>query len=409
MARFSFFISGVKALLSRITSPAATPPSILTLTLLAGISALSMNIFLPSLPMMAVYFNVPYGVMQQSVSLYLALSAVLQIFIGPLSDRFGRRPVVIAGLVLFLLATLGTLLAPTAGVFLAFRMAQAVVATGVVLSRAIIRDMVEDARAASMIAYVTMGMSLVPMIGPSIGGLLDEAFGWQASFAFLGLSGLAVLALVWADLGETHAPSDISLLAQFRQYPHLLLSGRFWAYAGAAAFASGSFFAALGGAPFVADQVFGLSPTQTGLFFALIAIGYALGNFFAGRYSVRVGMNGMVLLGTVTGLAAMALLALLTWAGLSGAWVFFGLMAFIGVGNGLALPSANAGILSVRPELAGSASGLGGALMMAGGAALAALAGAVLHQGTGEMPLVLVMLGSASAAILCILVVIRQS
>jgi len=282
------------------------------------------------------------------------------------------------------------------------------VATGVVLSRAIIRDMVEDARAASMIAYVTMGMSLVPMIGPSIGGLLDEAFGWQASFAFLGGSGLALLALVWADLGETHPPSDISLLAQFRQYPHLLMSAKFWGYAGAAAFASGSFFAALGGAPYVADQVFGLTPKQTGMFFGLIAIGYALGNFFAGRYSVRVGMNAMVLLGTVTGLASMGFLALLTLAGLSGAWVFFGLMAFIGVGNGLALPSANAGILSVRPDLAGSASGLGGALMMAGGAALAALAGAVLHQGTGEMPLVLVMLGSASAAILCILAVMRQ-
>ena len=397
--------------LNRMTAPIflnrATPPSVFTLTVLAGVSALSMNIFLPSLPMMADYFGVPYGVMQQSVSLYLALSAVLQIIIGPLSDRYGRRPVVLAGLGLFLAATIGTLLAPTAGIFLIFRMLQAVVATGVVLSRAVIRDMVSDARAASMIAYVTMGMSIVPMVGPSIGGLLDEAFGWQASFIFLGLSGAAVLALAYADLGETHQPSKISLLSQFRQYPALLMSPMFWGYAGAAAFASGSFFAALGGAPFVADHVFGLSPTQTGMFFALIAIGYALGNFLAGRYSVRVGMNGMVLLGAGVGLAAMALLALLTFADLSGAWVFFGLMSFIGIGNGLALPSANAGILSVRPDLAGSASGLGGALMMAGGAALAALAGALLNQGSGALPLVLVMLGSAIAAMGCILALRR--
>lgn len=385
----------------------ATPPSIITLTLLAGVSALSMNIFLPSLPMMALYFGVPYGVMQQSVSLYLALSAVLQILIGPLSDRYGRRPIMLGALVLFLIATLGTILAPTAGIFLGFRMMQAVVATGVVLSRAIVRDMVSDARAASMIAYVTMGMSIVPMIGPSIGGLLDEAFGWQASFGFLGICGALVLALSYADLGETHAPSNISLAAQFRLYPRLLTSLRFWGYAGAAAFASGAFFAALGGAPYVASAVFGLTPAQTGLYFALIAVGYALGNFLAGRYSVRIGMNGMVVLGALIGVAAMAALAMVTLAGQSGAAVFFGLMSLIGVGNGIALPSANAGILSARPDLAGSASGLGGAVMMAGGAGLAALAGAVLHQGTGEMPLVLVMLGSASASVLCILGVMR--
>ena len=385
----------------------ATPPSIVTLTLLAGISALSMNIFLPSLPMMAQYFNVPYGVMQQSVSLYLALSAVLQIFIGPLSDRFGRRPIMLGALVLFLLATLGSILAPTAGVFLFFRMMQAVVAAGTVLSRAVIRDMVSDARAASMIAYVTMGMSLVPMIGPSIGGLLDQAYGWQASFAFLGISGALVLVLTYADLGETHPASDVSLSGQFRQYPQLLVSLPFWGYAGAAAFASGAFFAALGGAPFVASDVFGLTPAQTGLYFGLIALGYTAGNYLAGRYSVRFGMNNMVLMGALITFAGMAALALFSLAGIKGAILFFGLMAVMGVGNGVSLPSANAGILSVRPDLAGSASGLGGALMMGGGAALAALAGALLHHGTGEMPLVLVMLGSATASVLCILAVMR--
>lgn len=386
----------------------ATPPSILTLTLLAGISALSMNIFLPSLPRMAQSFGVPYGVMQQSVTLYLALSAVLQIFIGPLSDRYGRRPIVLGTLILFLMATLGTILAPTAGVFLFFRMLQAVVATGIALSRAIIRDVVADARAASMIGYVTMGMALVPMIGPSIGGILDESFGWRASFAFLGVSGALVLLLVWADLGETHAASDISLAAQLRQYPALLTSSRFWAYAGAAAFASGAFFAALGGVPYVGSAVFGLSPTQIGMYFALIALGYAGGNFLAGRYSERVGMNAMVMLGALATLAGMALLTLATVLDISGPGMFFGLMMLLGVGNGISLPSANAGILSVRPDLAGSASGLGAALMLAGGAGLAALAGVVLHHGTGELPLVLVMLASSAASVLCILPVMRK-
>ena len=143
--------------------------------------------------------------------------------------------------------------------------------------------------------------------------------------------------------------------------------------------------------------------------FGLPALGYAAGNFLAGRYSVRVGMNRMVLTGCAVTTFGMALLALLTWAGLSGPETFFGLTIFLGIGNGIALPNANAGILSVRPELAGSASGLGGALMIGGGAALASVAGALLVPGSTEMPLILIMLGSSAASILAILVVIRRA
>lgn len=297
----------------------STPPTILTLTLLAGLSALTMNIFLPSLPGMAEWFGVPYGLMQLSVALYLALSAALQIVIGPISDRFGRRKVVLGALVLFLLATVGTLVAPNAAVFLAFRMAQAVIAAGMVLSRAIVRDMVTDAnQAASMIGYVTMGMTLVPMIGPVLGGFLDEYIGWQANFGLLLALGLAVTALVWADLGETAKPSDTSLLATLGQYPSLLRSQRFWGYSLTAAFGSGAFFAYLGGAPYVGTEVFGLSSSRVGMLFALTAVGYAAGNFLAGRLSVRVGMNRMMLWGSVMTTVGLSGLALITLAGLSG-------------------------------------------------------------------------------------------
>jgi DHA1 family bicyclomycin/chloramphenicol resistance-like MFS transporter len=386
-----------------------TPPKIVTLILLAGLSALTMNIFLPSLPGMASYFGVPYGVMQQSVALYLALSAALQIVIGPISDRFGRRKVLIGSLVLFLFATVGTLLAPNATVFLIFRMAQAVIASGMVLSRAVVRDMVADAQAASMIGYVTMGMSLVPMIGPVIGGVLDDLYGWKANFGLLLVLGLGVLWLVWADLGETAVVRKVSLMDQVRTYPGLLASRRFWGYTLSAALASGCFFAYLGGAPYVGDKVFGLSSTQVGALFALTAIGYAIGNFFAGRYSVRVGMNRMILAGTVVTSAGLALLALLTWAGLSGPVVFFGLTIFMGLGNGICLPNANAGMLSVRPELAGTASGLGGAILIGGGAALAAFAGVLLGPGATEMPLILLMLASSVASVVAILFVIRRA
>ena len=153
--------------------PARTAPHIATLISLAGISALTMNIFLPSLPTMTAHFGADYAVMQLSVALYLAVSAALQIVIGPLSDRYGRRPVLLWGLSLFCLATVGTLVAPTTEWFLAARMAQAVMAVGLVLSRAVVRDMVPTDQAASMIGYVTMGMSIVPMIGPGIGGVLE--------------------------------------------------------------------------------------------------------------------------------------------------------------------------------------------------------------------------------------------
>lgn len=386
-----------------------TPPKIVTLILVAGLSALTMNIFLPSLPGMATYFGVPYGVMQQSVALYLALSATLQIVIGPISDRYGRRMVLIGALILFLLATIGTLLATTATGFLIFRMAQAVIAAGMVLSRAVVRDMVADERAASMIGYVTMGMSLVPMIGPVIGGVLDDLYGWKANFALLLILGLATLVLVWADLGETATLRRVSLADQVRTYPALLASRRFWGYTLAAAFASGCFFAYLGGAPYVGDQIFGLSSTHVGALFALTAIGYAAGNFFAGRYSVRIGMNRMILIGCVVTTLGMALLALLTLLGLSGPTVFFGLTIFMGIGNGVCLPNANAGMLSVRPDLAGTASGLGGAILIGGGAALAAFAGVLLGPGSTEMPLILLMLASSVASVVAILFVIRRA
>ena len=250
-----------------------TAPHITTLVLLSGLSALSMNVFLPSLPGMAAYFQADYAVMQLSVSAYLAVSAGAQLAVGPISDRYGRRAVVLAALVLFLLATIGTLVAPTAGWFLAFRMAQAVIATTFVLARAVVRDMVPDEQAASMIGYVTMGMSLAPMIGPVIGGSLDEVFGWKANFALLLLLGLAVTWLTWKDMGETATRGGTPFAEQLRQYPELLTSPRFWGYAAAAAGSSGAFFAYLGGAPWVGANVFGLSPAQLGFYFAAPAVG----------------------------------------------------------------------------------------------------------------------------------------
>jgi len=386
----------------------ATPPHIATLILMAGLAALAVNIFLPSLPRMVAHFDTEYRLIQLSVALYLAVNAALQLLIGPLSDRWGRRPVVLWGLGLFLAATVGCLLAPTVTVFLVFRMVQASIVVAMVLSRAIVRDMVPQDRAASMIGYVTMGMAVVPMIGPAIGGLLDEAFGWKANFWALLLLGAALFWLCWRDQGETAPLSGRTLVQQFRDYPMLLTSYRFWGYALAAGLSSGSFFAYLGGAPFVGDQVFGLSPSLLGLLFGAPAIGYFLGNFASGRFSVRVGVNRMVLWGALFNAGGIGLNLALFHLGLGTPLSFFGLMTFMGLGNGMVIPNATAGALSIRPDLAGTASGLSGALMIGLGAALSALAGLLLTPGRGAFPLLWLMFGTAVAAVVTIRLVMQR-
>jgi len=381
----------------------STPPHISTLIVLTGVGALSMNVFLPALPEMAAYFETDYAVMQLSVSLYLAVNAVLQLFIGPISDRYGRRPVLLISLILFLIATLGTILAPNATLFLIFRMAQAVVVAGLVLGRAVVRDMVPQEQAASMIGYVTMGMAVVPMIGPAIGGLLNQALGWQSTFGLLLIAGLAVLWLTWFDLGETAKHTSASFRDQVRQYPELFSSRRFWGYCLSATFASGAFFAFIGGAPFVGTDIYGLSSVQVGLGVGAPALGYFTGNFISGRYSVRRGVNWMITVGALVSSLGMVIPFLLILAGELSAFTFFGSVTLMGLGNGMVMPNANAGMLSVRPHLAGSASGIGGAIMIFGGAMLSAFAGWMLGPGSSAMPLVAIMLISSALALVAIL------
>ena len=385
-----------------------TPPNIATLVMLSGLSALTMNIFLPSLPNMTAHFDTDYRLMQLSVAIYLAVNAVLQILVGPISDKLGRRPVILGGVAIFLLATLGCIFATDIWMFLAFRMAQATAAVGLVLSRAVVRDLFSQDEAASMIGYVTMGMAVVPMIGPAIGGILDSTLGWQANFWLLFLLGVAMMGLTWTDLGETATPSGNSLAQQFREYPELLLSPRFWGYALASGFASGAFFAYLGGAPFVGTVVFGLSPTELGFYFGAPAVGYFLGNFISGRYSVRIGVNRMVLWGAMINATGILISLSILYAGYGSALSFFGFMTFVGLGNGMSIPNATAGMLSVRPHLAGTASGLGGAIMIGGGAALSALAGAMLHPDTGAAPLLWIMAVTSLLGIAAIILVILR-
>jgi DHA1 family bicyclomycin/chloramphenicol resistance-like MFS transporter len=385
----------------------ATPPHVATLVVMTGVSALNMNMVLPSLPSLAAHFDADYGVVALTVSGYLALTALLQIVIGPLSDRYGRRPVMLGCFGVFLAATAGCIVAPTIEVFLGFRMLGAAVASAFALSRAIVRDMVGPDEAASLIGYVTMGMSLAPMVSPMIGGFLDETLGWQAVFAFTLAAGVLATVMIWADLGETNATPSTSFAAQFRAYPELFRSQRFWGYSLTAAFASGAFFAFLGGGPWVATEVLGMGPSELGFYFGFIALGYLIGNFLSGRFAAQVGLNRMMLIGGAIATGGLLTGILLFALGQVTPLAFFGSILFVGLGNGVLLPSANAGIVSVRPHLAGSASGLGGALMIGGGAVLAVLAGAMLSPGGGAWPLLGLMTASSGASILTTLWVMR--
>ena len=372
-----------------------TPPHMFTLVMLAGLSALNMSLFLPSLNTIAAEYAVDYSVMQLAVSGYFAATAIMQIIVGPISDRFGRRPVVLGGFAIFTLASAGAALAPTGAAFLGFRLVQATVATGMVLSRAVVRDLVSQDKAASMIGYVTLGMSIMPMIGPFIGGAVDEFLGWRANFWLLTGMGLLMVVLAWADQGETVRDRGLTFREQVRQYPALLGSPRFWGYVLCTAFAAGAYYALLGGASLVASGVFGLTPLQTGFALGSPTLGYALGNYLSGRYSVRFGVNRMTLVGTGVASAGLAVSTAISLAGQESALLFFGFCTFLGLGNGLTMPNATAGMLSVRPHLAGTASGLGGAIMVTGGAALSAVAGASLSPEAGSLPLQAIMFGSS--------------
>ncbi|MBC7150155.1 MAG: multidrug effflux MFS transporter [Rhizobium sp.] len=380
-----------------------SPPHIVTLVAIAGLSALTMNIFLPSLPSMAKDFGVSYGTIQILISGYIAMTAVVQIAIGPLSDRFGRRPTVIGSLVILLLATLVCMVATDIYTLVAARMLQTAVVAGIVLSRAIVRDMVPMEEAASMIGYVTMGMTIVPMIGPTLGGVLGDAFGWRANFVALFALGVVVLALVAADLGETNRNRSASFSAQFRAWPGLLASPQFWGYTAVVTFTSGAFFAFLGGAPFIGATLMHMSPSTLGLQFIFIAAGYMAGNFVSGRYARRYGTSNMMLAGTIAMIVGTLVPAAFLLAGVGSALAFFGPQVIVGFGNGLTLPSANAGVVSVKPHLAGSASGLSGAIAMGGGAGTSVFASSILTVETGAMPMLLVMLACGVLAVAAIL------
>lgn len=358
----------------------APRPSFFILVAISAIGPLALNMFMPSMPGLQKAFGVSYGTAQLTLTLYLIGMAACQLIYGPLSDRYGRRPLLLIGLALFLVASLAAALAPNIETLIAARLVQAVGGSaGIVLARAMVRDVYAREKSASVIAYVTMAFVAAPMVAPIIGGALDRVAGWRASFWVLAALGGAVLGAAWRTLPETHrglgrTGGGLSLLSGAA---HLFALRRFRGYAITLAFASGVFFAFLGGAPHVMMDVLGRTPVEYGVWFATISVGYMAGNFLSGRYTERLGIDRMMLAGNALTLVggllclAAALMGLLTPATL------FVPMAFAAFGNGLTIPNGTAGAISVDPRIVGAAAGWAGFTQMSFGAAASQLVGSL--------------------------------
>ena len=411
----------MKATVGRSPAPAASeairaPAPLLLLVLVAMVTPTAMNMYIPAMAEMQYDLATSAAGIQLTLSLFLAATAVGQLVVGPVSDLTGRRPALIWGLCLFLVGTVGCAIAPNLPALVVARILQALGGcAGLVLARAIIRDMSGTAHAASMIGYVTMGMAIGPMVTPPIGGLVADVSSWRLIFWLLAGLGLVALGLTVIRLDETRPPQRSAGVIQRwgSELLALLRIGDFWLFATTLAALCIAFFSFIAGGVFVATEVFGLSASQYGLFFIMNVIGYVAGSFLTGRFSVQLGVVPMILGGNALALLAVTAAVVFIAAGAQHPLALFGPMAVLGLGNGLALPNCVAGAVSVRPNLAGSASGLAGAFQIGSGAVASVVVGLVIDlpfwNGTAWPVLVPMLAGSIAALSLSVWLRLRHS
>lgn len=381
---------------------------LLVLIVATGIGILSMNMVLPSLPGMADEFGVTYNAAQYVLTVFLFALATAQLVYGSLSDRFGRRPIMIAGFLVFIVGCLLCAFASSLPMLLLGRFIQgAGGCAGMVLGRAILRDLYSRDKAASLLGYVTMSMVLAPMLGPALGGGFEETVGWRAGVLSVAAVAAGILALVWLRLPETHLNrgETSGFLPQFRSFAILARSRLFLFYAGVMACTSATFFAFLGGAPYIVIEVMGRGPGEFGLWSMMIAFGYMLGNFVTGRYAQRIGTRRMMRYGVIVCIAGTSVLLGFAAYGPPLPILLFGPMMVVTFSNGLVMASAVTSSVSVRPDLAGAASGFGGFLQIGTGAIATILVG-LAHDGTA-VPLGLIILVFAIGAALSYMIAVR--
>ena len=381
---------------------------LLLLIALTALAPVSLQTFIPALPAIQASFDSTTGITQLVLSLSILANAIATLAYGPLSDHYGRRPVVLAGLVIFLIGSVLSTIAPTIGLLIAARIIQSAgAAAGMVLARAIIRDLYDREQAASAIAYLTMAMVAAPMVSPTIGALLIDHIGWRAIFAAMTVLGVFMIALVWRGLMETRPPGlgggAGSLL---RGTATLLRQPAFLAYLLQSAFAISTFFAFISGAPYFMIDIAGRTATEYGLLFMVVSGAFMIGNFASARLGRKIGIDRMISTGNVLALAGVILVVALMAAGHWTPLALFGPMMITAFANGLSIANAQAGAISVNPNLAGTASGLAGFGQMFIAAVVSQAVG-TLQDGT-PYPMVGFMLGCAFLSLVCFLLFLRR-
>lgn len=337
------------------------PPPLVVLVLSTAISSLALHMVLPALPEMASVFGIPPGDTGFVVTTYLIGLSAAQLVVGPLSDRFGRRPVLLAGTVLYVAMTLLCMATPSTVWLLVARALQAFGGcAGMVLGRTIIRDCYPRDRAASGMGYLTVALATGSMMAPGIGAFIIHYTGWRGVFVTLAAIGVTALITSWRYLPETNR-SKIERLdtrVLLRNYQWLLRSRTFLKYALATSCQLSSWFAFVTIMPAALVAVFHQPATSYGLWVLLPMTGYVIGNGVVGRLSTRIGGRRLIQIGLAISAIGAAAMVVGAMGLLPGPLAFFGPMTIIVIGNGLVSPNANVGAISVNPAIMGAASGL---------------------------------------------------
>jgi MFS transporter, DHA1 family, multidrug resistance protein len=365
------------------------------------IGPLSIHLFLPAMPDVKAYFAVSDALVQLTFSVTLITMAVVTPAYGSISDRYGRRRVLLAGLSLFLAGSLVAAVAPTLAVLVFGRLVQAAGAgSGLTLTRAIARDAYGPAALVKAIAYLAMAYTLGPMVAPPLGGLLIDAFGWRTACFFALAAGLAIWAAAYFWVPETRPPS-IGVPGQtgmLRHYGALMRDRRFLLFVLHSGCMSFMFFAVIVASPFLMKDVLGRTAAEYGLYFMCFPLGYCAGNWVSSRLSGRIAIENMVLCGALLCFAAVLVQAMLILQGHFSPATIFVPGSVFSVAQGLSLPNSQAGAIRVAPNLAGTAAGLSLFIQMMLSALATEFYG-VLADGTPRPMIWLTTLGSFLAVV----------